>query len=244
VLKREMMVALTDADRVALGNVWRITAKKTDFYLDPYGGAGVMHLSVHGPNEKFDGHRFHLRVDRAAASRARDAGEFVTHAVPRQGYAFEGVAISERAWLVARLRWTWHLQRQRYRAASRSQATFALAAHQSGATSSAPLGPNEAWDVDLVVSYGEPHWPHAPFTLRDDSRLEPMTNGAGMWLTATSYHRRMNQYPAPAGLVPRLPGGDEEPSRFLAAGPGAGRSGEFFWFVESVTAREIWEASG
>src|ERR1035438_4926345 len=29
------MVALTGGDSPALGNIWRITAKKADFYLDP-----------------------------------------------------------------------------------------------------------------------------------------------------------------------------------------------------------------
>ncbi len=47
---KEIMLALTLGDSAALGNIWRITAKKTDFYLDPLDEAGAVgHLSVHGP---------------------------------------------------------------------------------------------------------------------------------------------------------------------------------------------------
>jgi hypothetical protein len=72
---KQIMVALTAGDSPALGNIWRITAKKTDFYLDPLGEAGtVVHLSVHGSNERFDGHRFHIKVDRRLAATAKDRG--------------------------------------------------------------------------------------------------------------------------------------------------------------------------
>jgi hypothetical protein len=65
---KQIIVAFTAGDTPALGRVWRITAKKTDFYLDSPGQAGnVGHLSAHGPSERFDGHRFHIKVDRALA---------------------------------------------------------------------------------------------------------------------------------------------------------------------------------
>lgn len=63
--KHEILLALAGDDRAARGSVWRITAKKTDFYLDFIGKEnGGIHLSVHGPNERFDSHRFHIRTDR------------------------------------------------------------------------------------------------------------------------------------------------------------------------------------
>ena len=105
------MVALTAGDSPALGNIWRITAKKTDFYLDPLGLAAAVHLSVHGPNERFDGHRFHIKVDRQLAATAKERGHFVEHGVPRKGLAFDGQQVADRAFRVARIRCTWDLQR-------------------------------------------------------------------------------------------------------------------------------------
>jgi hypothetical protein len=69
---KQIIVALTAGDTPAPGRAWRITAKKTDFYLDSPGQAGnVVHLSAHGPSEHFDGHRSHIKVDRALAVHQR-----------------------------------------------------------------------------------------------------------------------------------------------------------------------------
>jgi hypothetical protein len=104
---KQIIVALTAGDSPALGNIWRVTAKKTDFYLDSLGQAGtVAHLSVHGSNERFDGHRFHIKVDRRLAARVKDRGQFVGHGVPRKGFAFDGQQLAARAFLVSRIRWT------------------------------------------------------------------------------------------------------------------------------------------
>jgi hypothetical protein len=128
------MVALTAGDSPALGNIWRITAKNTDFYLDPLGEVGtVAHLSVHSPSESFDGHRFHIKVDRKPAAAAQERGEFVEHGIPRKGFAFDGQQLADRVFLVARIRWTWHLQRPRFRAAAVSGPALELADYQSGA---------------------------------------------------------------------------------------------------------------
>jgi hypothetical protein len=155
---KQIMVALTAGDSPALGNIWRITAKKTDFYLDPLGQAGTAaHLSVHGSNERFDGHRFHIKVDRGLAATAKDRGHFVGHGVPWKGFAFDGQQLAARAFREARIRWTWDLQRPRFRAAAVSGTAPELADHQSGARLSEVLSPNDAWDIDLVVSYDQPY---------------------------------------------------------------------------------------
>lgn len=105
--KREIFIALSADDNLPRGNIWRITAKKTDFYLDFEGQhAGGFHLSMHGPTEGFSHHRFHIRSDRRAVREARALGNFVQHQLGR-GYAFGGVQLSQRAYHVARLRWTW-----------------------------------------------------------------------------------------------------------------------------------------
>jgi hypothetical protein len=70
----EILVAFSLPDSRPLGNIWRITAKKTDFYVDPLGQASAFHLSALGPNEGNPGHRFHVRVDRKAASAVEAKG--------------------------------------------------------------------------------------------------------------------------------------------------------------------------
>ena len=80
--KSEIWVAFTTpaseaSDQLwALGNIWRITAKKTDFYIDPLGENSAFHLSIHGPNEQHSGgHRFHVKADRKAVNEARARGD-------------------------------------------------------------------------------------------------------------------------------------------------------------------------
>lgn len=238
------MVALTVGDSAALGNIWRITAKKTDFYLGPLGQAGtVAHLSVHGSNERFDGHRFHIKVDRRLAAMAKDRGYFVGHGIPRKGFTFDGQQLATHAFRVARIRWTWDLQRPRFRAAAVSGSAPQLADHQMGARLSEVLSPNDAWDVDLVVSYDKPYWPDSPGSLRDNARLGPLPNDAGLWLTATSYHRSQTKYPTPEELSSRLPRPGEEPNRIMCGGPGPDGFSDMYWFVETITSRQLIEAS-
>ncbi|EXG79861.1 hypothetical protein [Cryptosporangium arvum] len=242
---REILIAFTGGGSVPLGNVWRITAKKTDFYIDPLGDAGLAHLSVHGPNEDNPGaHRFHIKVDRRAAAEAQSRGDFVAHSVFRKGHPYDGQRVAPGAYRVARIRWTWDLQRPRYRnAAPVTHPLPEITPNRFGARLSKELEPNQAADVDLVVSYGEPHWPEGPGSLRDNARLGPLENEAGMFLTATSFRRSQMVRPAPTGLVPRLPRPGEEPARLLCAGPGDDGAMDMYWFVEAITSRELLEAS-
>jgi hypothetical protein len=142
--KQEILAAFTAGDSLALGNIWRITAKKTDFYLDPLGEAGeYAHLSVHGPNDRHHEHRFHIKPSRKA-KKALDHGYFVSSGLPRNGLAFDGQQIGHRVFLVARVGWTWHLQRPRFRSAVATRPPFELLDYQSGAIQAAPLPPNDA----------------------------------------------------------------------------------------------------
>ena len=83
----EIIVVFTAGDSPALGNIWRLTAKNSDFYIDPLGEAGkALHLSAHGPNDRFpDRHRFHMRMDRKKAAQVGDQGHFLRHSIPRRG---------------------------------------------------------------------------------------------------------------------------------------------------------------
>jgi hypothetical protein len=128
--------------------------------------------------------------------RRENRGEFVLHGVPRNGFAFSGHQLAAHAFRVARIRWTWELQRPRFRAAAVSGPLPDLGHHQSGARLPEVLPPNNARDVDLVISYGKPYWPDSRGSLRDNARLGPLPNDSGLWLTATSYHRPQAQYPA------------------------------------------------
>jgi hypothetical protein len=241
---RQIMVAFTAGDTPALGRVWRITAKNSDFYIDSLGRAGsVAHLSAHGPGERFDGHRFHIKVDRQLARTAKERGEFVLHGVPRNGFAFDGRQLADRAFRVARIRWTWDLQRPRFRAAAVSGPLPEVGLRQSGARLPEVLPPNDARDVDLVVSYGKPYWPDARGSLRDNARLGPLPNDAGLWLTANSYLRPQASYPAPEQLCPRLPEPGEEPNRITCGGLGPDGASDMYWFVETITSRQLIEAN-
>lgn len=169
----------------------------------------------------------------------RARGDLVAHAIPRRGQALDGIKVADRAYLVARIRWTWHLQRARFREAALTGVTTPLLPHQSGAAMSKALGPNDAADIDLVVSYGEPHWPNASGSMRDNARLGPLQNASGMWLTATSYRRSELKYPAPEGLSLPVPRAGEVPNRILGGGPGVGSEAGLYWFVETLTTKEL-----
>jgi hypothetical protein len=105
------------------------------------------------------------------------------------------------------------------------------------------LGPNEAQDIDLVVSYGRPLWPAGEQSVRDNSRLGPLRNNAGMYLTATSFRRSQTTSPVPNGLNSPLPKPGEEPNRIMGGAPAHDEDGEMYWFVETITSRHIVEAS-
>jgi hypothetical protein len=236
---QQILIAMTAGDSPALGNVWRLTAKKNDFYLDPVEDAGTFHLSAHGPNERFEGHRFHVKLDRRLAASASERGRFVEHSLPRRGFAFDGQQLDDGVFFVARIRWTWDLQRNRYRQAAMSGPVPQLTEGRWGARLSTILAPNDAWDIDVVVSYGRPYWPHATNSLRDNARLGPLKNDAGLCLTATSFHRSQMKYPTPAGLSPPLPSSGEVPNRIMGGGPGPEGPAGVYWLVESITKREL-----
>lgn len=154
---RQIFVAFTAEDSHALGNYWRITTRKTDFYLEPHRDGGLIHLSVHGPSQRHpDGHRFHVKVNRDAAAAAEARRTFVAHSIPTRGHAFDGRQGAPKAYLVARIRWLWDLQRARFRQAAYSGPPPEIADSRSGARLHRMLGPNDAADLDLVVSYGKP----------------------------------------------------------------------------------------
>lgn len=239
-MNAEKIYILMTADGQPRGNVWKITAKATDFYLDFEGEhGGGFHLSVHGPNDRFMGHRFHVKPDRQAVKRARAKGHLLEHELG-SGHRFDGVKIADHAWLVARLRWPWDLQRPRFRQAARTKVSIpVLGEGISGRILETRLQPNEAWDVDVVVSYGRPYWPDAKWSERDGSRLGPLTNDAGMWLTATSYHRSLMSNPSPEQLRLPLPRSGERPVSMLSCGPGTDMEREMYWLVESISSDDI-----
>jgi hypothetical protein len=243
--RTEILVAFSLAESSPLGNIWRITAKETDFYLDPLGEAGAFHLSAHGPSvSNPGGHRFHVKADARAAAAIEEKGDFIAYDLPRKGRPFDGQELAPGVFRVARIRWLWHLQRPKYRAAATLPGPVPeIAGNQSGRRLSGELGPNYAADIDLIVSYGKPHWPDGDRSIRDNSRLGPLRNEAGMWLTATSYRRSLTKSPAPEGLDGPLPKPGEQPTLILGGGPAADESGEMYWFVGAITSREVIEAS-
>jgi hypothetical protein len=240
VSKREIFIALSADDNYPRGNIWKITAKKTDFYLDFEGKHGSgFHLSMHGPNEAFEGHRFHIKSDKQAVRNARAEGNFIEHELGR-GHQFDGVQVAEQAYQVARLRWNWDLQRARFRQAALTRAAVPkLGSGRDGKMLRTLLKPNSAWDVDIVVAYGEPFWPDADDSDRDNSRIEPLRNGSGMWLTATSYHRSQTFDPSPEEVRLPAPRPGETPQLIMSGGPGPLGAQDMYWFVEGITSKEL-----
>ena len=243
--KSEILLALTAGESPALGNIWRITAKKSDFYLDTVGPTGeTMHISLHGPQSGFDDHRFHLRIDHQKVATARREGHFVEHLVPRRGKPFSGRRVTDTAFQVVRLRWLWDLQRARYREAAVFGDAPDLGPRMSGMQQKTILRPNGAWDVDLYISYGEPYWPFQWSKAVGDPRLGPLRNESGHWLTGHSFVRSQVRDPSPSGLVQRLPSLEETPNRLTCGGLGPDGENDMYWFVETITARELLEAWG
>ncbi|WFE37690.1 hypothetical protein [Micromonospora sp. WMMD998] len=242
---KEILVAFTAGDSPALGNIWRITAKKSDFYLDPHATVEAFHLSAHGPNgDHPDGHRFHVRVDRKAAAAIQAQGDFISHKIPRKGRALNGEELAPGVFRIARIRWLWDLQRPRFRQAARLPGPLPdVSSNRSAARLSRILAPNRAADLDLIVSYNEPYWPDERNSLRDKARLGPLRNESGMWLTATSYQRSQTAHPTPEGLALPLPKPGEDPNRIMGGAPEDGAAGDMYWFVEGVTSRQFIEAS-
>lgn len=60
-----------------------------------------------------------------------------------------------------------------------------------------------------------------------------------MWLTATSYHRSQVLAPSPAYLQLPLPRPGETPQSIMGAGPGPRGAQDFYWFLETITAKEL-----
>lgn len=234
--KREVLIGLAGKDGLARGNIWRITAKKTDFYLDIEGRyGGGLHLSIHGSNSRFATHRFHIKADRMATARKR--GVHFEHDIGR-GVAFDGVKIAEDIYLVARLRFEWHLQRERYAKIARTRGNLpALDDFRRGGALYEPLELNTAWDIDFVVSYQHPYWPDAKQSSRAKARIGALSNDAGMWLTATSYQRSLITTPTPWYLDLAVPKPGEPGQSGLISGLGEGKLEDMYWFVESITTR-------
>ena len=105
--------------------------------------------------------------------------------------------------------------------------------------------PTSAWDLDLVISYDAPYWPHAERSEADNSRLGPLKNDAGMYLTVTSLHRNVITHPAPDEIVPEPPDRDETPNLLLCGGLDSRPEGrqDLYWFVETITSRELLQRS-
>ncbi|HEY8717361.1 hypothetical protein [Pengzhenrongella sp.] len=236
----KILLVLTAGGSPPLGDVWGITAKESGFYLDAVGRGDFAHLSFHGPKEELASPRFHIKIDRKRVELVKAQGDFVLHGrVPPKGLAFDGQQVADRAFRIARLRRTWHLQQPQYRVAAVSGQAPDLADHQSGARMSDVLKPNEAWDVDLVISFDKPYWPDPDGSLRDNARLGPLESGSGFFLTGTSYRRSEIQYPAPNGLSLQPPQQGEQPNRIMCGGFEHADAGDMYWFVETITSRQL-----
>lgn len=240
--KTKLLLTMTAGQSHSLGNVWRVTAKKNDFYLQDASPTGdVMHVSVHGPQDGHGEPGFFLRIDRKKAVTAEEKGYFLRSSVPRKGIRFSGNQLAPGVFHVVRLRWGWDVQRERFRNYAYFGDTPKPGPTEQGFVQRTILKPNQAWDVDLYISYGDPYWPAVFNKGSGDPRLGPLRNDAGHWLTGHSWLRNQGHSPTPPDILPRLPRSDETPNRISCGGLGPHGQDGFYWFVEAITAREVME---
>lgn len=240
--KQVMHIVFTGGTGRPLGDAWKITTKKTDFYVEPSGDptTSPFHISAHGPHGKHHSHRFHVKVDEGNFHKR----ELVyNHDIPRRGAEFIGKQLSENTYLIIRLRWSWHLGRSKFaRYYSLNNFTAELSTSEQGYKLDEPLSANEVWDVDLVASYNRPHWPNMGAFWPETSpeapspRFGPIVNEAGMYLTGTSYRRTESRSPTPARVNPPLPTKDQTPNRILVGGSD---NDGLYWLNQTITALDI-----
>lgn len=218
-------------------------SKGLDFYFEPPGGfrEDYFHLSLHGPRDGLPSHRFHIKASDAAAERS---GKRLFRSVfPKRGAEFVGKQLCEDAWLVVRFRWSWLLQRERYRSVARQSIGSELIGSEQALRLNAPLANNSFWDIDFVVSYDSPYWRGEEAWSREsahdvNARAIELANDSGMWLTATSHHRNGLLCPTPPEVAPRAPRSLEDAALFTG---GAIGSDGVFWLVSTITTKAIFE---
>lgn len=222
-----------------LGSYWQFRAAKADFYLEPIGKhTGGVHLSVHGPKEGFDSHRFHVKVVESEVERSRENGAYLEHSIPKGGKPVSGRRMSAKAFQVARIRWMPSLRNPAYRDAARSrQSAPQMGLYDSGAMWNGRLKPGAAWDLQVYLSYGEPYWPTETGPRLGNPRLGPLSNQADMHLTILSTQRYLVDHPTPAGLLWDEPEEGQKPTQILSGG--ADPADDIYWWVEMITAEEL-----
>jgi hypothetical protein len=251
--RSEIVVAFSAEDRIPLGDMWRLTGKERDFYLNAESALRpkeIFHISFHGPKGRHRTQRFHIKHNQQAAGVLASQGKFVAAgAFPPAGLPFSGEQLSEQSWRVARIRWLGELQRERYRAAARTNTPIPeLSDSRRGAVLSGLLPPNYAADLDIFIAFDKPFWPDdesaayrdgPPPSLADNARLGPVkAASAGMWLTAVSYRRWLSASPS-AVRVPRLPRPGETPTWIMSGSLEETTEREIYWFVQSMTSNEV-----
>lgn len=241
--QENIFLGFSKGDKMSRGGVWQLTSKKTDFYITPVheDKSQPMHVSLHGPNGKHSSERFHVKVDYRAAEAA--GLRMTSKMIGKKGMEFPGKQISSRAYLVARIRWSWNLQRERFKSIAMTGHVPTLGEHDEGRFLDVELNPNSTWDVDLVLSRDDPYWPskeklfsRAKPEVVPSPYLGPLRNDAGLWLTGSSLQRSETHDPTPGNLKPPLPTANEHPSRVLAAGVGPDG---IFWMHEAITSKEF-----
>lgn len=240
--KESALVArlLNDDDRTVLGDPWVITAKKRDFYVQPLDQhSDAFHISCHGPGDGFGDHQFHVKVNQREANQRKERVGMLGNAVPKKGFQFPGRRVSGSAYLVIRLRWSWQLERPRFRAQALWQhPSPATEEHQTRLALRGESAPNAAWDFDIYVSFGEPYFPQMVPRATGNPRFGPIFNSAGYALTAMSHRRNELQVPTPAMADAPLPKIGETPNRVFIGSIDDPDSPGIYWCNQTISTRE------
>ena len=216
-----------------VGYTWRVWSSRTSFYLT---SRDLAHDTVEAQSSR--------RRSAAPAGRRVQVGDGPEDAFERDiaankivgvrvgGWPLRssGSALTERAILVLRFRWTWD-------AIIRLGPAPPAGALRVGATGLAippPPKPGDAVDVDFVVSRDEPYWLNEKRARKDNACLGPLRNDSGVWLTGTVVKRWASHYPPPPTAVGPRPANRDDQLRAVAA---AADSTGFVWLIEQRMSR-------
>jgi len=229
--------------KAPLGDVWRFTAKSHDFYIDHSNGEETMHLSMHGPRRHHSNHRFHIKVKREWAATAHELGVFAAHGIGKEGFKFDGVAVSPDAYHVLRIRWTADILRRKYRQCAYAESVPEPTSQERGFLMSKRVGTGDCVDLDVFMSYGKPYISGGVRAQKDNAVLGPVANENNMWLSATCARRLQRDHPMPESFDVPKPGRGDEPNRFFTGGTKDSASDGIYWFVHDITTRACVERS-
>lgn len=238
----EICIAFSGGTDRVLGIPFLFTSKKADFYITPSysDGAQPIHLSLHDKTERHAEQRFHVKREK----KPTDIKRLVFHNdIFKKGTPFRGKELSAGVFHVARLRYSWDLQRERFR----ETATICLSQLKSDTCRVYIFDENlpeySVVDFDIVLSNHDPFY----FNQEDvfcqaqeqgsgSPYIELPRNKSGQFLTATVSVRSEIDSPTFDDVHLAAPLARDTP---VLACAGATNTEGVYWLYNTVTSEEF-----